>query len=255
MMINIDYSKYSIDELYDVRSNIDSEKYPERYIAVEKELELKKSMLPFAQGSVSKFDYSDDPVSKITRWCPANKGGANFLTQTLVEVSSSRIEFRATAGAKLFSLCFIVMGIGAAYVFLAKFISTGDFGYNIQTIFASIAGTVFVLLGAFFYYLFTIPVVFDKHKGVFWKNRKSPSKLTNKRFLERSTELNNIHAIQLIAECVEDSDGDYSSYEMNLVMKNGDRINVVDHGDDKQLKEDANKLSLFLRKPVWDAIN
>ena len=254
-MTNIDYSKYSIDELHDVRNNIDSDKYPERYDAVEKELKAKESKLPLVENSVRKIDYSDDPISKITRWNPAKSGGANFLTHYLVEISSSRLEFKASVGAKFFSLFFILMGAGIAYTFITKSISTGEFGYNMETILPSTICGVFVVAGILLYYFFTIPIVFDKNKGIFWKARKSPGKLVDKKLLKCSLEFGNIHAIQLVAECLDDSDGVYESYEMNLVLKNGDRVNVVDHGDDEQIREDANKLSLFLKKPVWDAIN
>ncbi len=254
-MINIDYSKYSIDELNDVKNSIDTDKYPERYNEVEKELKAKMSMLPLVEDSVSKINYSDDPVSKITRLSPAKSGGANFLTHYLVEISSSRIEFTASVGAKIFSLFFILIGSVTTYAFITKGISTGDFGSNIETVLPTVIGCVFVIVGILMYYFFTIPIVFDNHKGMFWKDRKSPSKLVDKKYLKCSLEFSNIHAIQLIAERVKNSEGDYYSYEMNLVLKNGDRVNVVDHGDDDQIREDANKLSLFLKKPVWDAIN
>ena len=41
---------------------------------------------------------------------------------------------------------------------------------------------------------------------------------------------------------------------MYLVLKGGERINVVDHGNLKRIREDANTLPNFPGKPVWDAI-
>ncbi len=46
----------------------------------------------------------------------------------------------------------------------------------------------------------------------------------------------------------------YYSYELNLVLNDGSRINVVDHGNLKRLRSDTQTLSQFLGKPVWDAI-
>ncbi len=45
----------------------------------------------------------------------------------------------------------------------------------------------------------------------------------------------------------------YYSYELNLVLDDGSRINVVDHGNLDRLRGDAQTLSRFLDKPVWDA--
>lgn len=67
--------------------------------------------------------------------------------------------------------------------------------------------------------------------------------------------LEDIHALQLLSEyCRGGKKRSYYSYELNLVLRNGRRINVMDHGDCKKLREDAQTLSEFLDKPVWDAI-
>ncbi len=40
---------------------------------------------------------------------------------------------------------------------------------------------------------------------------------------------------------------------VGLVLKNGKRLNVVDHGKRSLLVRDARKLASFLNVPVWDA--
>ncbi|RWX50781.1 hypothetical protein VU01_12641, partial [Candidatus Electrothrix marina] len=45
----------------------------------------------------------------------------------------------------------------------------------------------------------------------------------------------------------------YCSYEINLVLQDGSRINVVDHGKKNRIREDAHALAEFLGKPLWDA--
>ena len=45
-----------------------------------------------------------------------------------------------------------------------------------------------------------------------------------------------------------------SSYELNLVLQDGERLNVVDHGSFDVLREDAAKLGEFLGVPVWDVL-
>ena len=46
----------------------------------------------------------------------------------------------------------------------------------------------------------------------------------------------------------------YYSYELNLVLEDGARLNVVDHGDLKALQADAEILSEYLQVPVWDGV-
>ena len=40
---------------------------------------------------------------------------------------------------------------------------------------------------------------------------------------------------------------------MNLVLHDGRRYNVVDHGDQAKIRADAQALAAFLNVPVWDA--
>jgi hypothetical protein len=41
---------------------------------------------------------------------------------------------------------------------------------------------------------------------------------------------------------------------LNLVLEDGNRINVVAHGNECKLRVDTGTLFAFLGKPVWDAI-
>ena len=68
-----------------------------------------------------------------------------------------------------------------------------------------------------------------------------------------SAPLSSIHALQLLSEFISGSKSSYYSYELKLVLHDGSRINVVDQGNLERLRSDANTLSQFLDKPVWDA--
>ena len=98
------------------------------------------------------------------------------------------------------------------------------------------------------------PIVFDKASGYFWKGRKFPQDVPDPRSLKNVVQIGQIHALQLLAEYVRGSKSSYYSYELNLVLEDGKRLNVVDHGNQTKLREDAKTLSQFLGKPVWDAI-
>lgn len=63
-----------------------------------------------------------------------------------------------------------------------------------------------------------------------------------------------IHAFQLLTERHTGNEGGYYSFELNLVLINGKRINVIDHGNKESIREDAIVLSAFMDKPVWDAM-
>lgn len=103
------------------------------------------------------------------------------------------------------------------------------------------------------FYRQMLPIVFDKQDGLFWKGRKPDSVMLTQEATAKYARLEVVHALQIIAEYLTSKNGGYYSYELNLVLKDGNRINVVDHGNRKRLAEDAQVLADFLGVPVWDA--
>lgn len=207
-------------------------------------------------GTRNVFDPSsfNDPIAMQTKWTPAKGGGASFRTHKLVNINSYRMEFRVSAGAVVFYLMFLLMGLSVMIIFSIANFSANDKPPFIAIIMPLSVGLVFTIIGACMLYFGTAPIVFDKQKGFFWKGRKAPDEVFDKTTIKHFTELENIHALQLISEYCRGNKSSYYSYELNLILKDGNRINVVDHGNQRKLKEDANTLSAFLEKPVWDAI-
>jgi hypothetical protein len=118
-----------------------------------------------------------------------------------------------------------------------------------------LVGFLLWIIAGILWYLITSPIVFDKSKGYFWKGRNVPTEKNIKRTLKEYTHLEDIHALQLISEtCWRNEDRSYRSHELNLVLKDGRRINVVDHGVEGNIRECARRLSQFLEVPVWDAL-
>ncbi|NTV13257.1 MAG: hypothetical protein HGA96_04915 [Desulfobulbaceae bacterium] len=206
---------------------------------------------------VSVFDPAslNDPVALQTAWTPAKGGGANFCTHRLVSVDHSRLEFKATAGAVVFYLIFLLAGLGMMYFFLsAAFRTGGALGLTFAALMPLLIGLIFALVGGVMLYFGTAPIVFDTRQGCFWKGRKSPENTFDKGSLKVYSRLDEIHALQIISEYCSGNKSSYYSYELNLVLKDGQRLNVVDHGNLARLREDAGKLAQFLGRPLWDGL-
>ena len=206
----------------------------------------------------------NDPLALQIVWTPVRKGGANFQTHRLVSVHPCRMEFRSTAGFLLFGGSFMFIGVCAILFFGGS------------SIIPILAGLVFVLMGGWLIHIGFIPIVIDKEEKAIWKGRKSPREVFNVSELKDYTEIKNIHALQLISELCNsgetttiycggttrgsDNSGignrkpPFISYELNLVLKDGTRINLVDHGNQEELIADAQTLAEFLGVPLWNAL-
>lgn len=194
-----------------------------------------------------------DPLAATTGWTPLKRGGANFRTHKLVEVDADRIEFRASGAARFFYLLFAGLGVFALTIFIPAWSRAGEQMPSFAALIPLAVGSVFVIVGITMFRYGTAPVVFDQRTKHFWKGRQSPHETFNKAEIKEYAEFDQIHALQLIREHVQGNKSSYYSYELNLVLKDGRRVNVVDHGNIEKLRADAERLGAFLKRPVWDA--
>lgn len=205
----------------------------------------------------------NDPVALLTEWTPLLKGsGCSFGSHKLVEIHPDRLEFRASIAARLFAMVFIVTGI---FVFAAALLAAPPDGKEAwgtqERFFQCVFSVAFFGGGLWVWIYFTRPIVFDRGRGYFWKGRIAPTDVFRPEQIRIYAELDAIHALQLLIEQVRTRSGgtgsnrtsSYPSYELNLVLTDGRRINVVDHGNLRRLIKDCAQLSVFLGKPVWNA--
>jgi hypothetical protein len=84
---------------------------------------------------------------------------------------------------------------------------------------------------------------FDKDDGMFRSGGKSIGRISD------------IHALQLISAYWirgrEETTRISNNWELNLVMKDGERRNITSHDDFDLMFRDATTLSLFVSKPIW----
>lgn len=200
---------------------------------------------------VSKFN---DDVALKTEWIPLKGGGKNFGSHQLKKIDNNRVEFKSSAAGKIFSLVFLIAGAYLAYSGFSKLEVPLDQIFESNGWLPILAGLVFFFMGTSFFSRLSIPIIFDKSKGMFWKGRKAPERNLKG---NNAKNLSDIHALQILRESVRSSSNQksYKSFELNLVFKDGSRMNVVDHGNAGKLREDAKSLSKFLGVPVWEAVN
>jgi hypothetical protein len=212
---------------------------------------LRKLQLMAQPKQIDKAGFND-PLALTIDWSPNSRGGSNFRTHKLVEIESTRVEFKAATAAKIFYSIFFFAGLLFAIGFSFQEKMLEDI--TIEKFAPVLFSLIFVAVGGLLYYFGTSPIVFDKTVGYFWKGRKSPQDSPEPGTIKKLALLEDIHAIQLLSEYVRGNKSSYYSYELNLVLNDGKRITVIDHGNLKRLREDAQQLALFLGKPVWDAI-
>lgn len=195
-----------------------------------------------------------DPVALQTEWKPLKSGGTNFQTHRLSIVHSDRIVFKPSLGAYLFGGIFVVIGIGVSVIFATSQQRQADEVSPFINIFPVLMGLGFSTVGFFMIRAFVKPITLDRRKRFFWKGKLAPDEVFDRAEVKEHASFDDIHAVQLLAEWISGQKSSYYSYEMNLVLKDGSRLNIIDHGSRARIQRDAAKVAAFIGCPVWDGI-
>ena len=189
-----------------------------------------------------------DPIAFKTSWEPLHQDGSNFRTHKL-NVSDQKIFIKKTWEKYVFSCFFVLMGTAFAIIGIHKGFLEDEF---LPGIFFTIGGIIFFGAG--------VLALIDKNKvTIDLKNRIYVAR-TYSIFPYRSHRqqgsLNDIYAIQLIDKIHESTDPDggsseYTSYDLNIVLQQGERINLMNQGNSKDLVKSAKIISELLNIPVW----
>lgn len=177
---------------------------------------------------------------------PLKSGGSNFKTNKLKQHSSSVFLYKPTIGFIIFASIFAGIGYSSFIYGIIKI-----FTKNSSELFLILFGAVFGFVGTFLFYEAFRPRVFDKSKNIYYQSYKIKNNRNNSKIEKNQVPLNKIVALQIIGEHIRGDNRTYPSFELNLVLSNNTRRNVVDHGNLKSVVSDAQKLSDFLNIPIW----
>jgi hypothetical protein len=89
-------------------------------------------------------------------------------------------------------------------------------------------------------------IVFSKKLGYYYK-----AYVNIKYFRIDKINLDAVVAIQILGEITTEELAPFNSFELNLVLKDSERLHVIDLSNIKSIISDANKLSKFLEVPIW----
>lgn len=205
------------------------------------------------KGVHSNFNQIDDPVAKETDWRPLKRGGTSFRTHFIAESGSDRIKLVPTKMAKVFPWLFILVGVGFTSGNLLPFVVDNlPFDGGIFNVFV---GLVFLGIGIYILRSLSQVKTFDKASGFYWAGKKEPRDVFDASREAGFIELRDIYALQIIKERVKSDKTHYSSYELNLILKDTSRVNVVDHSNLGALQMDASKIGEFLDIPIWKKLD
>jgi hypothetical protein len=198
---------------------------------------------------------TDDPVASRTGWTPLRTGGSMWCTHELHEVAPHRIELRPAAATRRICQAIAAAGLVVLAAFI-RYAAWRGVEHLDPALFAiPVSGISLIAIGWGMIRLEMVPVTFDTREGWYWKGGAEPQASWDKAPPKNGLRLSEIHAIQVLAETYSGRNDDrtYTSYELNIVGRDGRRRNVVDHGNQPALQAQAHALARLLHVSLWDA--
>lgn len=192
--------------------------------------------------------FNDELASKVS-WSPKAGGGANFKTKSLVKISDSELQYKASSFGKIFGALFIIFPIVFILVGTTTIIKTG---FKVEALIFVLIPLIFIGVGIFIIKKFNTTITFNKSSGYFHRSKKKEVTSLAVQEDAHNFKLDTIKALQILPERVRGDKSSYTSYEINLVFEDGSRYNIVDHGHRKSIETDAVTLSDFLGVPAWN---
>ena len=181
-----------------------------------------------------------DEIAAKTDWKPLQAVRSRGLScRMMKQISLNRIEYKSHFFLKIFPVIFIVAGIVTIILPMVLDGFEGSF----------FGGLIFTGIGYFLYRYLNRPIVFDLDTGKYWKGSSGFGNDT-----EDCCTMQDLYAIQLLSEWITASGGYYTNVQVNIILKDGSRLNVVAQDRDiGKMAVDAEKLANFLNVPLWNA--
>ncbi len=183
------------------------------------------------------------PDADNTAWSELIPKSYFFSVQRLMKERAGKIIFRLTSNSKLL----ILIKLLGLFFFVFMMLTVG-FGEKNKNLLGEIAA---LIIASYFidyvfkaYWLKRQDRIFDDATKTFYIHNQSSEKSR-----AVTVDYKEMHALQIIHNSTRKS----WSYELNLVLHNGNRVNVTEHGKIHELRQDALYLSTALCLPIWDA--
>ncbi len=181
----------------------------------------------------------NDEIASRTQWDAFRKPTGNFNTHKLVEKPGYGLAYKPAGGFYFLTGMFIFLG-GLAMVTVIGQALQQSKPMNGDVLFPAAIGLMFFIIGICLFRFMTRPVIFDS------ANRSMDLR-------EQRTYFSDIYAIQLIVQ----RGSKHRNYQVNLVMRNADRVYVMNYADSATARTDAARIAETIgiaRDKIWDIL-
>ncbi len=180
-----------------------------------------------------------DEIASRTQWDAFRKATGNFNTHKLVDKPGYGMAYKPAAGFYFLTGMFMFLGGITTVTIIGQAIQQSN-PLNGDVLFPAAFGLVFFIIGICLFRFMARPIVFDS------ANRSMDLR-------EDRTYFSDMYAIQLIVQ----RGSKHRNYQVNLVMRNADRVHVMNYADSSTARTDAARIADVTGispDKIWDTL-
>lgn len=205
---------------------------------------------PLTEAHVLADNIKDPLLAGEEIWSRCSSQNSSFKSEQLTQRQEGLIEVTTTLSNSIFHLTFVIAGLLALLIAAGFGILVPGAG-KIGALIPGIVGGVFIWVGGSAPWPKRLGA-FDPNQGTFWLAREDKTAAPEREFTE-------IHGVQLLTDLRRPSrvrtmgsrGRGFTGYELNLILKDGGRLNVLAHGDKPGIILEAKGLARALSVPIW----
>ncbi|EAT12059.1 hypothetical protein HF888_04515 [Bermanella marisrubri] len=176
----------------------------------------------------------NDPVAQNTHWQSASTYASNFPTQKLLQTPKG---YKVVMSIELLLICQCLIFMGLVPILIDHLIA----GTRLLDGLSSGYGALILIGVALWGGLALNTIEINTNERTIKKGKQRYS-------------FNQVHALQVITSLAGGrGHGIYKNYELNLVFKDSERLNLLNHGGEAEFEQQTERLSKLLAVPVWEA--
>ncbi len=171
-----------------------------------------------------------------------NTGSASFRSSKLKLLPNGNLQVVPTLGMWLFALLFGGLGLGLLIGFTCSLATEEHKEWG---------KLVPILVGGAFFAAGLLMFYFLRQGAVFDVMAQRCSRLKIGKLKGQEVSFAKVEGLQVLQFEAKSDDSTYTNYQLNLVLKDCTRANLMTHGNQAAMEADADTLAQVLRVPVW----
>jgi len=201
----------------------------------------------------------DDEIVKKAWFLPLKRWWANYKTHNLIIDSYWNYIFKVSLRFPYIFIWFFSLPIGVTLIsflwYITLNINSLDNNEIINYLLPVIVFSCFPIIFIIIFYFIFVSKIFDFQNWYYYNlkyKNKLYSLLNDEKYKNKIVPITQIHALQIIREKVITKNANYNSYELNLILKDSSRINILDHWNYIIIKENSEQIANRLWVKIWD---